>query len=807
MGCQVSQNFLEQLIDQVTKPGRYIGNCLNFPKKAEGKIGFLICFPDLFEIGMSNLGIRILYHVLNRHPLVIADFAFAPWVDMESFMRHHRIPLKGMATGKNANQFDVIGFSLQHELQYTNVLTMLDLAGIPLLAEQRMDSDPIVIAGGPCTFNPQPMADFIDAFVIGDGESAVVEIATLVGESRCQAKRRIEILEKLSELEGVYVPRVGGVSKVARRIETSLQRQDYPMPPIVPVFPITHDRLTMEIMRGCTRGCRFCSAGMVARPPRIRSVRDIVELTVEGIDQSGWDEVSLISLSSSDYPRIDLLVKELAKALDGRYVSISLPSLRPGTFNREIADLISGTRRSGLTFAPEAGSERLRNLINKPVADEDLFSSIEIAYRAGWDSVKLYFMVGLPDENTEDINAIIKLIRAVQSIARGYGKRKHLTVSISPFVPRAHTPFQWEEYNHPDRVLERIRLIRKGVGEERVKVKWRDPYMALLESLLARGDRSVGKAILEAWLRGSRFESWTDQFDFSLWRSAFADVGVDIVSVKWEKGFDDQLPWDNIDAGVSKLFLIEEAKRSRDYMTTEDCRTAGCSGCGACGGQISFESRDLFEVSGTLKTATRRKPSQNMIRFRVRYQKGETMLVSSHLDVVRAIHKALRRSRMPIVFSEGFNPHPKVTFGPPLPLGIASQCEYFDVYLWEDAPPDWIERINRCLPDGLRVLAGWKVDPGQASLTDKVAAIRYRVEIVPESCPDWETRVARAKRCIEESPRTIQIEEIQSENGIAFDIISDVRQGGMSAEKVLRNALKAGNIKGRVVRVEVLWAK
>ncbi len=797
---------MHELIEKVTKPGRYIGSFLNFPTKTDGKIKFLICFPDLFEIGMSNLGIRILYHVLNKHPLILADLAFAPWVDMEAFMRTHRIPLTGLGTGRNAREFDVVGFSLQHELQYTNVLTMLDLSGIPLISDERSDCDPIVIAGGPCAFNPQPMADFIDGFVIGDGESVVVEVAEIVGESKSKGRSRVQILERLSGLEGVYVPRLGDSRRIKRRVEIELKKQDFPLPPIVSVFPITHDRLTMEIMRGCTRGCRFCSAGMVSRPGRMRSVKDIVDLTLQGIEQSGWDEVSLISLSSSDYPSIDLLLQQLASALQDSSVSISLPSLRPGTFNRQIAELISRTRRSGLTFAPEAGSDRLRKVINKPVEDGDLFSSIEIAYRAGWDSVKLYFMIGLPEETTEDVNSIVKLVRAVESIARGYGKRKQLTVSISPFVPRPHTPFQWEKDSDPEAILEKIHLIRKGVGEERVKVKWRDPYMAYLESLIARGGRSVGKAIFSAWRRGSRFESWTDRFDFSIWQEAFHEIGILGDSISRQRGFDDELPWDNIDAGVSKEFLIKEAKRAKEFQTTEDCRISGCSGCGACAGEPVLGIKETNSISTRPLSDQRKRSRGETVRLRVRYQKDGAMLLSSHLDVIRCIQRALRASKMPIVFSEGFNPHPKIAFGPPLPLGVESQCEYFDVYLWEKPCEDWIDRLNRYLPDGLKVIDGITVGRDAGSLTKEIVSILYRLEVFA-SGPDLDDRIAQAKKFFEENGRITLSSETRDRDKIVFEIVGSVTEGGVSSEKILRNALRNSGLMGNIKRVEVYWKR
>ncbi len=802
MRCLMSLDYSE-LIHEVRKPGRYGGNCLNFPTKLEGKIKFLLCFPDVFEIGISNLGLRILYHVVNRQPDLLADLAFAPWMDMEAYMRSRKICLYGLGTHLPAKQFDIVGFSLQHELHYTNVLTMLDLSGIPLGARERGEQDPIVIAGGPCAFNPEPMAKFIDAFVIGDGEAAIVEIGEMLKDAKSASKKRGEVLEELGSLKGIYVPQVV-ISKsgqmISRRTE-SLRDADFPIPPIVSVFPAVHDRLTLEIMRGCTHGCRFCSAGMVTRPVRVRSVESVVRLAEAGIDASGWEEISLISLSSSDYPGIGDLVKRLNMALGERRVSISLPSMRPGTFTEEMAELISTTKRTGLTFAPETGSDHLRRRINKMIDEDELLASVETAFRSGWDGIKLYFMIGLPGETYSDIDGLIKMVRSVEAICRFYGQRKHITVSISPFVPRPQTPFQWEPQQPPEEILARIRYIRKNLPGRRIKVKWRDPFMAHLEGLLARGDRLYADAILAAWRSGSRFESWSDRFDFNLWLCAFKSLGIDLERAFVRREIDEPLPWDHIDAGVTRSFLKAEARRADAGETTPDCRIGGCTDCGACEGEMLTEKPKAAE-STIIKYVLRAKPQREELkmRLRVKYAKREEMLLASHLDIARAIQRALRRAKMPLCYSEGFSPHPRVAFGPPLPLGCLGEGEYFDVILNRVPPREWIEQVNSGLPKGLVVLEGGMVRLRSESLIDLINAATYAIEITCEPGEAAEQVASHLTKSLKGTEWVISLDVTRHTKGLKVTLAARLSRGGKSPEKRLDELLKTKGYCYRITR-------
>jgi radical SAM family uncharacterized protein len=814
--CGLDTRYVSRLIQDVTRPGRYCGNEINFPRKRQGRLGILLCFPDLYEIGMSNMGLRVLYHLFNREPDVVADLAFTPWVDMERFMRAGRLPLCGLGTGKPAPEFDVLAFSLQHELQYTNVLTMLDLAGVPLLSSDRRSDDvPLVIAGGPCAFNPEPMAGFVDAFVLGDGETVCGEISRRLLETKVAGGGRAGALKALADLDGVYTPRLHDPAsvKIRRRVEQELREEDFPLPPIVPIAPITHDRLTLEIMRGCTRGCRFCSAGMLTRPVRSRDVDSVVRLAEQGIAASGWEELSLISLSTSEYADLAALVGRLNDTFAKKRVSISLPSMRPGTFTDDIARLVGRTKRTGLTFAPEAGSERLRNVINKGIDEADLYGTVDTAFRNGWDAIKLYFMIGLPTEDDGDAEALVRMVRSVESICRVYGRRRRITVSLSPFVPRPHTPFQWEAQMPPEKLLSRIAYIRKHLPDRRIKLKWRDPYMAQLEGFLARGDRSLGRVIMSAWKGGARFDGWTDRFDLEVWRRGFGETDLVPAQSLGARQPDERLPWDHIDGGVTRDFLQAELKRSTGGELTPDCRTGGCTGCGACPGKRLGEPPDGMQVrlSGPRQQDHARLAGETQgagqepdirMRFRVRFAKLEPMRLASHLDITRCLQRGFRRAGLPVAFSKGFSPHLRMSFGPPLPLGMVGESEYFDVMFAKTPPGDWLDRFNIYLPDGLRALDARLVDLRGPSLVSLAGAARYVAEVwsdradlgeiagaIREELPDAETRMGEASGGSGES--------------LQVHFTSRMKPGEPRAEKTLEEILRRAEAYYRITRKDL----
>jgi radical SAM family uncharacterized protein len=804
--CGLKDRQVSRLIKEVKRPVRYSGNEIHLAGSQDGKLGILLCFPDLYDIGMSNLGIRILYHILNRHPDFWVDLAFAPWVDMEAFMRAGRLPLAGLGTCAPARNFSILGFSLQHELQYANVLTMLDLAGIPVRAADRSADDPIVVAGGPCAFNPEPMADFIDAFAVGDGEAVCVEIASAVLKAKGKGGTRFEVLERLTDVAGVYVPRVceppSSGEVVRRRVEPQLREEDFPLPPIVPIAPITHDRLTIEIMRGCTRGCRFCSAGMLGRPVRERSASSVVRLAERGIAESGWEEVSLVSLSTSDHSGLEAMVSGLTRTLGERHVSISLPSMRPGTFSENIAHLIAGTKKTGLTFAPEAGTDRLRKSINKDVDENELYATVETAFRNGWDAVKLYFMVGLPTETDEDADAMIRMVRSVESICRVYGRRRHITVALSPFVPRPHTPFQWAAQQRPEETLRRISYIRKSLPDRRIKLKWRDPFMAHLEGLLARGDRRIGNVILRAWGEGARFDSWTDRFDYGRWIDAFQTEGLSIDQGFTPRDTDSSLAWDHIDGGVSKDFLRVEARRATAAEVTPDCRSGQCTDCGACPGPAgaaaaSHEGSVSKYMRPRMRAGT---PADVEIRYRVRFAKLEDMGLASHLDMVRSIQRGLRRAGVPLRYSKGFSPHPRMSFGPPLPLGVLGEGEYLDVFFWRQPDDGWVDKVNEYLPGGLRLLEARIVGRHGPSLMKIVNVARYTVIAFRDVAGGPDNLVERLKARFPEDTEILAMDSGPDDDRISVKVEANLRPGAGRPEKVLAEVLKEAGVCYRITR-------
>jgi radical SAM family uncharacterized protein/radical SAM-linked protein len=587
------------LLDQVTKPGRYIGGEPNMIRKDLGrvKVRFALAFPEVYEIGMSHNGIRMLYHLLNRLDDVYAERAFAPWVDMAAILQENGVPLLSLETSSPLRDFDLVGFSLQAELTYINIPYMLDLSAIPILAADRAEDDPLVCAGGPCTANPEPVADFIDFFVMGDGEEVVIEIVNLYKEARHNGLKRWQILEGLAKTPGIYVPQVHQPPKpweietrpgkplalVKRRWVEALSPDFYSTKPIVPVVDIIQDRVSVEVMRGCTQGCRFCQAGYWYRPTRELNVDDVMRLTSETLKNTGNREIGLLSLSTADYSQVECLTKEMARAFSKDNVSISLPSLRADMFSVSLAENVGEVRKNGFTFAPEAGSVRMRKFINKNISNEELFQAIETAYRQGWNLIKLYFMIGLPTETDQDIRELVDLIREVGKIGKKFKGGKNVNASIGTFVPKSFTPFQWDRFEDLKVTTERLNYLKAAVRFPFARLKWHDPKECFIEGVLSRGDRSVGRALLRAYQLGCRFDGWAEMFNYDLWMKAFDETGVDPHFYNRDVALNEVLPWDFIDIGVSKKFLLKERERSYEQVQTYDCKWGDCRGCGIPG--------------------------------------------------------------------------------------------------------------------------------------------------------------------------------------------------------------------------------
>ena len=598
----MSWEQLQRILPYVEKPARYIGNEINIVVKpgAEVNLRFALAFPDVYEIGTSYLGFQILYDILNNVEGVQAERVFAPWPDMEKKMREVGLPLYGLETKTSLQDFDLIGFTLQYELGYTNILNMLDLAGISPLAQER-DGLPLVLAGGPGAANPEPMADFIDAFVIGEGEEIILEIIAAVAQGKEQRLGRAQLLKGLAKIPGIYVPsffapkynaageflgtfpRVDIPSRVRKRIVRNFA--DFPLPEklIVPLVEPIHDRASIEICRGCARGCRFCQAGLIYRPVRERPQAKLVAQGGRLLQSSGSAELSLSSLSSADYSQIEKLLRSMMQAYR---TTVSLPSLRVDSYSVELARLTRTVRKTGLTLAPEAGSQRLRNVINKNIRDEDIFNAARAAFANGWETLKLYFMIGLPTETEEDIRGIAEIALALEQIYReihGQTRRFRVNLGVSTFVPKPHTPFQWSPQLGRAEVEKRQLLLRSRLNSNKFKVQTTNWSESNLEAVLARGDRRVGQAIYLAWQKGCIFDAWSEHFQPNLWREAFALTGLDTDALTLKPlPLDQPLPWDHIDMGVVKEFLLQEFQRAGIGETTPDCTLAPCSDCGVC---------------------------------------------------------------------------------------------------------------------------------------------------------------------------------------------------------------------------------
>lgn len=597
---------LDRILPKIQKPARYTGGEINcYHKDLKNKIRYAICFPDTYEVGMSHLGLKIIYELLNSMENVFCERAFAPWPDMEQEMRDASILLYALETKDNLSEFDFIGFTLQYELSYTNVLNMLDLANIPLRSAERGDKHPIIMGGGPCAVNAEPVADFFDLLVIGEAEEVLPQIINIYSEIKKSGGDKNTFLENAVKLDGVYVPsfydvtykesgiiesvtpnREGAPIKIKKTVVKDIDNMFCPERLLVPLTEVVHDRIMLEIFRGCIRGCRFCQAGMIYRPVREKSAEKLLEVVKKLYESTGYEEISLTSLSTSDYTQLEEFIKQLLPWAVENKINISLPSLRIDNFPKELLDMTDAVRKSGLTFAPEAGTARLRDAINKNITEDDILGACEMAFKSGRTSVKLYFMIGLPTETKEDILGIATLSqRIVDSFyhlaQRPRGKSVQVSVSLSTFVPKPFTPFQWEAQDSIETILEKQKYLRENIRTKKISLSWHDSQTSMLEAAFARGDRRLSNVIEHAWKSGCKFDSWSEYFKFDNWLAAFEKENLSPeFYANRKRDFDEVLPWDHIDTGVTKKFLIREAQRAYSSESTKNCRQA-CSSCGA----------------------------------------------------------------------------------------------------------------------------------------------------------------------------------------------------------------------------------
>lgn len=724
--------MLKEILPLAAGPSRYLGTEVNsIHKKADGlKLRMALAFPDLYDIGMSHFGIQILYHILNQHDRIWAERVFAPGLDMVEQMKKTGIPLCSLESATPLSHFDIIGFSLLYELNYTNVLLMLDLAGIPFYASRRDNSHPIIIAGGPCTVNPEPVADFFDAMLVGDGEQAVVEMARVFMEWKDSGSReKTTLLGAWGNIEGVYIPSLFSVSydasgqqlvraktdkyaRVNRAIVADLDAAVFPDSPVVAFGRPVHDRLRLELARGCTRGCRFCQAGIIYRPVRERSLSNLLELTEKSLAATGYEDISLLSLSTGDYGCLSPLMQQLFSRYSKDHIAISLPSFRAGTLTPDLMDLIQRIRKTGFTIAPEAGTDRLRAVINKNITETEIIETIANAFLLGWRVIKLYFMIGLPTETDEDIDAIIGLVNRIKSVKIKGGRSTDIHVSVSIFVPKTHTPFQWEPQIALGHAKEKIEALRRRLKIRGVHFKWQKPETSLLEGVFARGDRRLSHLIESAYLKGCRFDGWSDSFNFKLWEAAAMETGIDMGFYTTRKrNFNEALPWDHIDIRVSKEFLTTEYHKAIDGQSTSDCRGGICQGCGICDFEKIMPRITTYDDEPILpaEASEEKKEGSEDIRIHIFYEKMGPAKYFGHLELANIFYRAIRRACVPVKFSKGFHPKPKISFHDALPVGMESAKEVFRMTLTEKVDFDkMINALNKELPEGLNIL-GWEI--------------------------------------------------------------------------------------------------
>ncbi len=844
-------HIYEGILNQVQKPTRYIGGEWNIVVKPHSDRRVTrrvaLAFPDVYEIGMSHLGLRLLYSLLNQRQDLAAERVFCPWIDMEEKLREHGLPLVSLETQTPLSEFEVVGFSLQYELEYTNVLTMLDLGAIPLRSRERTLDDPLVVGGGPCAFSPEPVAEFFDCFLVGDGEEAFPKLIDRYHELRHSGLSREDVLAELAQMEGVYVPSlyatridpetgfevVSGSERapfpVLRTFVKDINQYPFPADVLVPNGEIVHDRVSIEIARGCTEGCRFCQAGTIYRPVRERSPEQIIHTIMKSLDETGFDEVSLTSLSTADFSCISPLLQRLNEELERKRTSMAVSSLRAYGLTDSMTAELSKVRKGGFTIAPEAGSQRMRDVINKGITEEVILQGASNAFRQGWSHIKLYFMIGLPTETEEDLIAIVELGEKILQLAeKEHGRRAAVTISVSSHIPKPHAPFQWLGLEEIESLQAKQRFLAERIRRRHgLRLKWHNVHVTWLEAIFSRGDRRLSDVLEAAWRRGCRYDAWDDQLKLDIWREVFEDLGVD--PGLWLKDIPlyAALPWDHIDSRVKKEFLIRELKRALKGRFTPACekpykkrsdfertdlgkpREDDRLVCYHCGLECDLDAIREERIASwrslengvpvqirDLKGEPIDVVAMRDTRYRATYQKlGEFRFLSA-LDLTRTFSRAFARSGVPLKYSQGYRPAPLISFGPALGVGMESVQEYLEFETTVEVGPEKLmARINENLPEGLKFTSLRIVQGRTRSLFEQVVASEYSVRLDDPA-------VTAAVRQRLNGEAHLVAEDLAAAHRALIDSV--LRRPSIVIDKVTKGKLRKRDIRPLLERLEVV---
>ena len=766
---------MRKLLPLFSKPGRYLGNEWGAVHKDPDNISIhvALAFPDLYEVGMSYVGQKILYERINAEERFWAERVFAPSEDVAEILTENKAPLCSLESDTPLADMDVVAFSITHELCYTNVLYMLDLAEIPLKSKDRDDSHPLVMAGGGVCFNAEPMSEFLDLMILGDGEQSIIQVLTELEKLKSKNASRSKILDSLRKLPGCYVPSffeqkdynsplvpvLDDYQTVDKAVVPDLDKEMFPVKQVIPFVKAVHDRLSIEIARGCTRGCRFCHAGMIYRPARERKPETVVDILEKGIASGGFEETSFLSLSTGDYSALEDLFSKSFERCQAEQVAISLPSLRVGSLSDRIMELISSIRRTGATLAPEAGSQRLRDVINKDITEDQLMDHVKKLFANGWQGVKLYFMIGLPTETTEDLDAILDLCLKVKALAGPTVKRLQITAAVSPFVPKPHTPFQWQAQDTMEQIKEKIDYLYDIFRRhKKVSLKHHEPEMSFLEGVFSRAGRELGPVVLSAYRKGAIFTSWRDKLSLPQWLEALEENGLDPAIFFQAKDLDAPMPWDHLNPGIDKDFLKRELKRALEQKISKDCRYNPCLACGVCDNSPTgskIKNRDSEEEiiprmifsqrdSGADTEIEFEKPnmSEKARHYRIWYSKMGQAAFLSQLELQSQFERAFRRSKLPISFSAGFHPMPRMSFGRALSVGIESQKEWLNLFLREDMEPmDVLKALAGSMPGGIEFISVQELSIGkkqpQPNVEDYILTFTTDEEKADKYIADW----------------------------------------------------------------------